>query len=129
MLTGSVPFPRGTAQAILKAKASEDPPSPRSHVPDLDPKIEEILMHALERDPRERYKRASDLLADLEDPSRVVPRDRSLRRARQARVLGIPRPLLFPIAVCVVIVTLLCLMWMTHRHTVHEMSHQEPVPS
>ena len=129
MLTGSVPFQRGTAQAILKAKAAEDPPPPRSRVSTLDPKIEEIVMHALERDPRDRYQRASELLADLEDPSRVVPRDRSLRRIRHTQVLGIPRSLLFPIAICVVIVTLLCLMWMTHRHTVHEISQQEPVPS
>jgi serine/threonine-protein kinase len=129
MVAGSVPFPRGTAQAILKAKASEEPPSPRTHVATLDPKLEEIVLRALERDPRDRYQRASELLADLEDPSRVVPRDRSLRRVKRARLLGIPRQLLFPIAVCVVIVTLLCLMWMTHRHTVHELSRQEPVPS
>jgi serine/threonine-protein kinase len=129
MLTGSLPFPRGTPQAILKAKAAEDPPSPRSHEPSLDPKIEEIVLRAIERDPRDRYQRASELLADLEDPSRVVPQDRSLRRVKKTRVLGIPRALLFPIAVCVVIVTLLCLIWMTHRHSVHEVSQQEPVPS
>ena len=41
-------------------------------MPDLDPKLEEIVLHAIERAPRNRYDSAEELLADLKDPSRVV---------------------------------------------------------
>lgn len=116
MLTGELPFVASTPQAILRAKATEDPRPPRQIKPDLDPKLEEIVLHALERDPRDRYARAADLLAELEDPSTVVARDRTQILARRTRILGIPRQRLFPVALTLVIALLLALVWLTHRH-------------
>jgi len=61
----------------MRAKTSEDPQPPTAFKPDLDPHLEEILLHAIERSPRDRYASAADMLADLRDPSRVVPKGRA----------------------------------------------------
>jgi serine/threonine protein kinase len=71
MLTAYLPYEGPNVYAVMKAKASEDPQPPRRWVPDIDPKLEEIVLHAIERAPRNRYADARELLADLEDPSRV----------------------------------------------------------
>jgi eukaryotic-like serine/threonine-protein kinase len=122
MLTGEPPFVGGSAQTLLRAKASEDPRSPRQLVPELDPKLEDIVLHAIERSPRDRYQRASDMLADLTDPAAVVPRDRSEILTRKSGVLS--RESLFSIAVTLAVVGLTSLIWLTHRR-----SAPAPAPS
>lgn len=117
MITGEVPFVAANAQAILRAKSTEDPRPPRDIVPDLDPKIEEIILHSIERAPRDRYARASELLADLEQPANVVVRDRSEILGRHRRILGLERQTLFRALITVVLGLLFALVWLTHRHT------------
>jgi len=117
MLTGELPFVGGNAQILLRSKATEDPRPPRAVVPDLDPNLEEIIMHAIERDPRDRYPRAAEMLAELENPASVVPRDRSHILARRARFLGLPRRALFPSFLVLAIASLFALIWATHRHS------------
>jgi len=71
MLTANLPYEGVNVYAVMKAKASEDPQPPGRWVPDLDPKLEEIVLHAIERTPRDRYASAQEMLADLENPARV----------------------------------------------------------
>jgi len=113
MLTGEPPFVGGTAQTLLRAKSSEDPRSPRQLVPDLDPKLTDIVLHAIERSPRDRYARAADFLADLSDPSRTTPRDRAEILGRRAAWLG--RETRFSLALAVAIASLAALVWLTQR--------------
>jgi serine/threonine protein kinase len=115
MFTGEPPFVGGNAQTLLRAKASEDPRSPRQLVPDLDPKLEDIVLHAIERAPRDRYARASDLLNDLTHPEQVVPRDRSEILTRKTGLLR--RESLFTLSIILAIVGLMSLIWLTHRHS------------
>jgi serine/threonine-protein kinase len=112
MLTGEVPFVAGNAHAMMRAKLDADPRSPRELVPNLDPKIEEILLRAIERSPRERYATAKEMLADLEDPAHVELRDRSARQPPLLRRLGIPRRAVGPALLVVVVSALLALTWM-----------------
>jgi serine/threonine-protein kinase len=79
MLTANLPFEGANVYAVMKAKASQDPQPPTRWVPDLDPRLEEIVLHAIERTPRNRYASASEMLADLEEPSRVQPSGRAAR--------------------------------------------------
>ncbi|MGO9062151.1 MAG: serine/threonine-protein kinase [Candidatus Binataceae bacterium] len=72
MLTANLPFEGPNVYAVMKAKAAEDPRPPSRWVADLNPELEEIVLHAIERSPRSRYNDAKELLADLEDPSHVV---------------------------------------------------------
>jgi serine/threonine protein kinase len=115
MLTGEPPFVGGNAQILLRAKSSEDPRSPRQLLPELDPKLEDIVLHAIERSPRDRYARAADLLADLTDPSQVVLRDRSQILTRKGGFFR--RESLFSAALVGVVVALGALTWLTHRRS------------
>jgi serine/threonine-protein kinase len=118
MLAGEPPFVGGNAQALLRAKGSEDPRSPRQLVPDLDPKVEDIVLHAIERSPRDRYARASELLADLDDPSHVLPRDRSEILNRKGGLAR--RQSLFSSALVLVILLFGALIWLTQRRSAHQ---------
>ncbi len=92
MLTGHLPYASASAAGMLRAKAREPPDPPSRHVSDLDPRLEEIVLHALERSPRDRYATAAEMLADLEDPSRVVPGARAASPAsRGIAALRLPR--------------------------------------
>ncbi len=71
MLTANLPYEGANVYAVMKAKASEDPQPPTRWVPDLDPKLEEIVLRAIERAPRNRYASARQMLADLENPAQV----------------------------------------------------------
>jgi eukaryotic-like serine/threonine-protein kinase len=125
MLTGEPPFVGGNAQSLLRAKASEDPRSPKQLLPGLDPKLEDIVLHAIERSPRDRYLRAADMLAELNDPSQVVPRDRSEILTRKAGILS--RQSLFSLALVSVVVALMSLIWLSHRRAGTQVSpSQEP---
>lgn len=115
MLTGEPPFVGGNAQTLLRAKASEDPRSPRQLVPDLDPKLEDIVLHAIERSPRDRYARAADLLAELNDPSRVVVRDRSEILTRKTGILR--RQSWFSLGLLGAVFALASLIWLSHRRS------------
>ncbi|MEI9938306.1 MAG: serine/threonine-protein kinase [Pseudomonadota bacterium] len=126
MLTGEPPFVGGNAQTLLRAKGSEDPRSPRQLLPDLDPKIEDIVLRAIEREPRDRYPRAADLLADLTDPARVTPRDRSGILSRKRTLLG--RESRFSLALAVAVVSLGALIWLTHRRAILKPPQNPPSP-
>jgi len=112
MLTGKLPFEAGNVHALMRAKLEQDPPPPREVAPELDPGIDEIVLHAIERSPRERYATAREMLDDLGDPTRVVPRDRSDRPESLLRRLRIPRRAIGPVVLVAAIAGLLALDWM-----------------
>ncbi len=96
MLTGSLPYAGSNVYNMMRAKTNEDPQPPTKYRPDLDPKLEEILLHAIERVPKNRYETAGQMLEDLRDPSRVQVtaraqqlHPRSLKVQRLRRSLGI----------------------------------------
>jgi serine/threonine protein kinase len=115
MVTGELPFVGANAQAIMRAKSIEDPRPPIDVVPDLDPKLNEIILHAIERQPRDRYARAVDIQKDLNDPASVVPRDRSEILARRGRGGRSMRRAAFPAALVVIVGLLLALIRATHH--------------
>jgi serine/threonine protein kinase len=110
MLTAEMPFPQGNVHAVMRAKLALDPRPPREVLPTIDPKVEEIIMHAIERSPRERYTTAKEMLTDLEDPSHVVIRDRAARQGIPLLDrLHVPRRILARAALALVIGALLVL--------------------
>ena len=83
MLTGQVPFQGPNVYAVMNARLVGDPPAPRSLNPEIPPQVEEIVLHAMERDPFKRYHSAAAMKAELDAPETVVVtgRHRRLRRA------------------------------------------------
>ena len=116
MLTCNLPWDSANPRALLRAKAADDPRLPSYHVPGFDPSLEAIILKAIERDPRERYASASQLLADLLDPSAVPARDPEIPAARTLRRLRVRRRLVLAIAVLVVLAGLGGLAWLSQRY-------------
>jgi serine/threonine protein kinase len=79
MLTTELPYSADSVYNMMKAKTGEDPRPPREYRPDLDPHLEEIILHAIERVPRNRYGSAAEMLRDLEEPSQVALTGRAER--------------------------------------------------
>jgi len=87
----------------MNARLSGDPVAPRARNPELSPQVEEIILHAMSRNPHDRYHTALEMKADVDDPDKVVVTGRAQRlqtpkiwrsRWRQIRVfvlaIGIP---------------------------------------
>jgi serine/threonine-protein kinase len=87
MVTGVTPFQGESPYVVMNARVTGDPEAPRSINPSLSPQMEEIILHALERDPRHRYQTAADMKRELDDPAQVVltHRDQRLRAPTPAR--------------------------------------------
>jgi serine/threonine-protein kinase len=61
LLTGSVPFTGNTPLNVLTAQLTQEPEKPRTRAPDraITPALEAVVMHALTKDPTDRYATAA----------------------------------------------------------------------
>jgi serine/threonine protein phosphatase PrpC len=101
MLTGQVPFQGPNVYAVMNARLVGDPPAPRKLNPEISPQIEEIILHAMERDPFKRYHSAAEMRAELDAPETVhvtgrhqrlrhaVPWKRTFRKMRMYVLTGL----------------------------------------
>ena len=71
MVTGAVPFEGANPYIIMNSRLTGDPPAPRKVHSDIPPQVEEIILHAMERNPAERYPSAAAMKAELDDPEKV----------------------------------------------------------
>jgi eukaryotic-like serine/threonine-protein kinase len=71
MATGSAPFEGTSPYQIMNARLSGDPIAPRKRDPEISPQLEEIILHAMEREPNNRHATAAALMAELESPQTV----------------------------------------------------------
>ena len=110
MLTGKPPFEGDNALAAMNARVLGDPEPLRKVNPNILPQVEEIVLHAMERDPRNRYPSVDAMQADLEnlDLVKVTGRAERLQAPaiwkqgfRQYRVaaFALVIPVLVPVAV------------------------------
>jgi serine/threonine protein kinase len=81
MATGSAPFVGNTTALVTDAILHHDPVSPLRLNPQMPPKLEEIILKALEKDRKLRYQHAADLRADLERLKRDTGSGRSAASA------------------------------------------------
>ena len=79
MATGEPPFGGDSAYVIMNARVSGDPVAPRKQNPKLTPVLEEIILHAMERDPKRRYQAAAEMKKELDDYESVQMTDRCSR--------------------------------------------------
>lgn len=73
MVVGVKPFEGENENlfAIMNARVTGDPVAPRKRNPDVSPQLEEIILHAMEREPGKRYPTALAMKAELENPADV----------------------------------------------------------
>lgn len=124
MVTGELPFNDSNMHTLMRAKTTESPLAPSHFMPDIDPGLEEIILHAIERSPKERYPSAEQMLADLNDPAAVKPRDRSQIRASAGFWEHIPQPVRTSAIVLAVISVLCVLIFSTSKKTPRPPSSQ-----
>lgn len=67
MMTGKVPFDGETAVSVAIQHINAEPVLPRSLNPDIPVGLEDITMHAMERNLEQRYRSADEMLKDLEE--------------------------------------------------------------
>jgi serine/threonine protein phosphatase PrpC len=81
MAAGSTPFEGESPYVIMNARVTGDPVAPRKLNAKITPELEEIILHALERDPKQRYQTAADMKRELDDNKLVTltQRHQSLR--------------------------------------------------
>jgi serine/threonine protein phosphatase PrpC len=72
MATGSTLFQGESPYVVMNARLTGDPVAPRRMNERLTPVIEEIILHALERDPEKRYASAGAMKGEL-DNYEIVP--------------------------------------------------------
>jgi tetratricopeptide (TPR) repeat protein len=65
MATGRLPFCGPTLGVVFDTILNRAPAAPRALNPAIDPRVEQVVLRALEKDPGDRYASAAELAADL----------------------------------------------------------------
>jgi serine/threonine-protein kinase len=71
MTTGSVPFEGPNPFIVMNSRITGDPLAPRKRNPAISEEIEEIILHAMEREPHRRFASAAAMKAELDNPETV----------------------------------------------------------
>ncbi|MGN0489262.1 MAG: Stk1 family PASTA domain-containing Ser/Thr kinase [Ruminococcus sp.] len=66
MITGKLPFEADSAVSVALMQLQSTPVMPREINPGIPVGLEQITMHAMQKNPSERYQNALDMLGDLE---------------------------------------------------------------
>jgi serine/threonine protein kinase len=105
MLTGRLPFEGPNAYTVMNARLLGDPVAPRVCNPHIRPVVEEIVLHAMARDPADRYPSAAAMKTEIDAPERVHVTGRASRlkvpvlsRSRWRMVRMVLVGLLVPVA-------------------------------
>jgi beta-lactam-binding protein with PASTA domain/predicted Ser/Thr protein kinase len=73
LLTGRVPFDAESAVTVALKQVSETPIPPRRLNPAVTPELEAIVLHALAKDPADRFADADEFIAALEAAASRIP--------------------------------------------------------
>lgn len=71
MLTGVVPFQNENCWITMNHRVTGDPAAPRKLNPHLSRQAEEIVLHALQRNPADRYQTVAEFKTELDAPAKV----------------------------------------------------------
>ena len=65
VFTGTLPFDGDSPLAVVLKHIQEPPSSPQARNPRIDPKISQIILKCMQKDPRERFQSVNDLYEAL----------------------------------------------------------------
>jgi len=71
MTTGSVPFEGPNPFIVMNSRLTGDPIAPRKVNPQISEELEEVILHAMEREPHRRYQSAETMKRELDDPESI----------------------------------------------------------
>jgi len=81
MAAGRLPFENGVALVLANQIINNTPPPPSRFRADLSPRLEEIILKCMEKQPAERYQTAADVAVDLRRAA--APRERAPARTAE----------------------------------------------
>jgi len=116
MLTGRLPFSGSSPMEIMNDRLLNYPLPPTIAEPSISPQLQEVLYRALERDPQNRYARASEFAHDLQHLDEVGVEDRIELREWNKRKSHTSRQVLYYGALALIPVVILLLMVLVARH-------------
>jgi serine/threonine-protein kinase len=108
MLTGKVPFSGENVYATMRAKMNDDPIPPRRLRYEISPQLEEIVLHALERNPQDRFESAFEMKEALTHPESVKLTGRANRQRPASKM---PRWLKTPLIIVGGILLYILVLW------------------
>jgi len=65
VFTGTLPFDGDSPLAVVLKHIQEPPPSPQARNPRIDPKISQIVLKCVQKDPKDRFQSVNDLYEAL----------------------------------------------------------------
>lgn len=72
--TGRLPFDAKTPATVMYAHIHSVPTPPAQLEPGIPPKLERLILKALEKDPKKRFQDAAEMIAAIDDVTAVQPR-------------------------------------------------------
>jgi serine/threonine protein kinase len=90
LATGARPFGMPNSAAQLRRRLYRDPVPPRAIAAEMPAWLQEVILHCLEVDGRDRYASAAEVAFDLANPAQVAITERGERR-RAAGMASIAR--------------------------------------
>lgn len=116
MLSGKLPFTGPTPLAAMNDRLLNHPLPPRVADPSISPQLQEVIYRALERDPKNRYARATEFKHDLDHLDGVGVEDRDEIRNWHKRKAHLPRKIAYYGALALIPVVLLLIMMLVAHH-------------
>src|SRR5579863_49155 len=115
MLTGKLPFTGSSPMQVMSDRLLNYPTPPTMLEPSISPQLQEVIYRALERDPKNRYAKASEFAHDLQHLDEVGVEDRPELRDWHKRKSHWPRKLLYYAALAMIPVVILAVMVLLSR--------------
>ena len=116
MLSGKVPFSGPSPLAAMNDRLLNHPMPPSVAEPSISPQLQEVIYRALERDPKNRYAKASEFSRDLAHLDQVGVEDRVELRDWQKRKSQSLRKFLYYGGLAMIPVVILLLMILLAHH-------------
>jgi serine/threonine protein kinase/dienelactone hydrolase len=124
MLTGRAPFRADSSMAVLRAITDETFTPLRQLRPDAPPQCEQIVSHALEKNPGRRYQSASEVVRDASD---LLARLSTTSVAQVEPAKGANRFLSVAVAASLLLAITVSL-WFYHRSSRKHWAREEAIP-
>jgi serine/threonine protein kinase len=117
MLTGKLPFTGSSPMDAMNERLLNHPVPPSVADPAVSPQLQEVLYRALERDPKNRYAKASDFAHDLQHLDEVGVEDRPEIHNWHKRKSPLTRKILYISGLALIpVIILLLMVLIAHRH-------------
>lgn len=115
MVTAAPPFEGPNPFLIMNARLTGDPIPPRQLNPGLTPQLEEIVLHAMARNPADRFPDARLMQAELSNPASVRVTGRAARAVAPGSLKRAGnRRLTYAIVLAIIVVISLCVYLSRH---------------